>query len=244
MRAIFRREIIALFATSVGYLVIGLFLVLTGLFLWVFKGSFNIFDYGFADLGNFFLLAPWVFLFVIPALTMKSFAEEKKLGTLELLLIKPLSLWQTVFGKFFGTLAMALLALLPTLLYVITIYRLETDLGNLDLGVVLGSYMGLFFLLASYTAIGLFASVHTDNQIVSFIISMALCFGLYHGFDALATLFPTGELNLVVKRIGMKVHFDGFARGILDSRDLIYLGSITVFFLVLTAARLKNGTRS
>ena len=143
MIAIFKREIQSFFTSPIGYLVVGLFLVLNGLFLWVFKGPFNIFEYGFADLGNFFLLAPWVFLFLIPAITMKSFSEEKKLGTLELLFIKPISLWETVIGKFLGTFCLALIAILPTLLYVYTISQLGVTIGNLDMGMVLGSYFGL-----------------------------------------------------------------------------------------------------
>ncbi|MEL6918231.1 MAG: gliding motility-associated ABC transporter permease subunit GldF, partial [Bacteroidota bacterium] len=147
MLAIFKREIQSFFTSPIGYLVIGLFLILNGLFLWVFKGQFNIFEYGFADLGNFFLLAPWVFLFLIPAITMKSFSEERKLGTLELLLIKPIGIWKTVIGKFLGTVSLVLIAIAPTLLYVYTISQLGSTIGNLDTGVVLGSYFGLFFMI-------------------------------------------------------------------------------------------------
>jgi ABC-2 type transport system permease protein len=243
MLAIFRREIQSFFTSAVGYLVIGLFLVFMGLFLWVFKGSFNILDYGFADLEHFFLLAPWVFLFLIPAITMKSFSEEKKLGTLELLLIKPISLWQTVLGKFLGTFALAFIAILPTLCYVYTISQLGTTIGNLDLGVVLGSYLGLLLLIACYTAIGVFSSVQTDNQIVAFIVGVVLCFILYYGFEALSTLFPDGDMALFVQNLGLRAHFDGFARGIIDTRNLIYLSSLALFFLFLTGFQLKNGRR-
>ena len=176
MLAIFKREIQSFFTSPVGYLVIGLFLTLNGLFLWVFKGPFNIFEAGFANLDNFFLLAPWVFLFLIPAITMKSFSEERKLGTLELLFIKPISLWQTVIGKFLGTFTLAVLALIPTLLYVYCVSQLGTTVGNLDMGVVIGSYFGVLFLIASYTAIGLFCSAITENQIVGFILALVVCF--------------------------------------------------------------------
>src|SRR5690606_35229417 len=157
------------FTSPIGYLVIGLFLILNGLFLWVFKGPFNIFEYGFADMGLFFLLAPWVFLFLIPAITMRSFSEEKKSGTMELLFIKPIPLWTMVVAKFLGTFALALIAILPTLLYVYTISQLGVVVGNLDMGVVIGSYFGLLFLIASYISIGLFASTLSENQIIAFL---------------------------------------------------------------------------
>ncbi|MEQ8216756.1 MAG: gliding motility-associated ABC transporter permease subunit GldF [Arenibacter sp.] len=243
MIAIFKREIQSFFTSPIGYLVIGLFLVLNGLFLWVFKGPFNIFEYGLADLGNFFLLAPWVFLFLIPAITMKSFSEEKKLGTLELLFIKPISLWEMVMGKFLGSFCLALIAILPTLLYVYTISQLGVTIGNLDMGMVLGSYFGLSFLIASYTAIGLFSSTLSENQIVAFIIGMVLCFVMLYGFASLATILPNGPMILFVEQIGIKAHFESIARGVLDTRDIIYFTSLTLFFLYLTINQLKNQNR-
>ena len=243
MLTIFKREIRSFFTSPIGYLVIGLFLVLMGLFLWVFKGPFNVLDYGFADLGNFFLLAPWVFLFLIPAITMKSFSEEKKLGTLELLFIKPISIWETVIGKFLGTLSLALIALIPTLLYVHTISQLGTTVGNFDSGLIIGSYFGLFFLIASYTAMGLFASTLSDNQIVAFIIGMAICFSAYYGFEAVANLIQEGNMGVFVQNLGMKAHAEGIARGVIDTRDLIYFISLTFFFLFLTVLQLKTADR-
>tara|TARA_R110002049_G_scaffold2229_3_gene16253 strand:- start:5801 stop:6529 length:729 start_codon:yes stop_codon:yes gene_type:complete len=240
MLAIFKREIQSFFTSPIGYLVIGLFLALNGLFLWVFKGPYNIFDYGFADLSNFFLLAPWVFLFLIPAVTMKSFSEEKKLGTLELLFIKPISLWETVLGKFLGTFCLALIAILPTLLYVYTISQLGVTKGNLDMGMVMGSYFGLLFLISSYTAIGLFASTLSENQIVAFIIGMVLCFLMLYGFESLATILPTAPMVLFVEQLGMMAHFESIARGVLDTRDIIYFISLTLFFLFLTINQLKK----
>ncbi|MDO6518214.1 gliding motility-associated ABC transporter permease subunit GldF [Zobellia uliginosa] len=243
MLAIFKREIQSFFTSPIGYLVIGLFLVLNGLFLWVFKGPFNIFDYGFADLGNFFLLAPWVFLFLIPAITMKSFSEEKKLGTLELLFIKPLTIWQTVLGKFLGTLVLGIIALIPTLLYAYTISQLGTTEGNIDTGLVIGSYFGTLFLMACYTAVGLFASTLSENQIVAFITGLVLCFILYYGFDGLATVMDASETVVFVQKLGMKHHFESIARGVLDTRDLVYFVSLTAFFLFLTVEKLKNTNR-
>ena len=243
MVAIFKREIQSFFTSPIGYMVIGLFLVLNGLFLWVFKGPFNIFDYGFADLGNFFLLAPWVFLFLVPAITMRSFSEEKKLGTLELLFIKPISLWQTILGKFLGSFSLTFIAVIPTILYVYTISQLGVTSGNLDMGMVMGSYFGLLFLMASYTAIGLFASTLSENQIVAFITAMVLSFIMLYGFESLATIMPSGNTMIIVKELGMKAHFESIARGVLDTRDIVYFMSLTLFFLFLTLNQLKYQRR-
>ncbi|MFC4097864.1 gliding motility-associated ABC transporter permease subunit GldF [Euzebyella saccharophila] len=243
MLAIFKREIQSFFTSPIAYLVIGLFLVLNGLFLWVFKGPYNIFEYGFADLSNFFQLVPWVFLFLIPAITMKSFSEERKLGTLELLFIKPLSLSQTVLGKFFGTLVLGIIALIPTSIYVYAIHELGTTVGNLDMGPVIGSYMGTLFLMSCYTAIGIFASTLSENQIVAFIIGVVLCFLFFFGFEGLASLFDSGQASLTVQNLGMKHHFDSISLGVLDTRDLLYFILLTAFFLFLTWQQLKNMNR-
>ncbi|WP_026810596.1 gliding motility-associated ABC transporter permease subunit GldF [Arenibacter latericius] len=243
MIAILKREIQSFFTSPIGYLVIGLFLVLNGLFLWVFKGPFNIFEYGFADMGQFFLLAPWVFLFLIPAITMKSFSEEKKMGTLELLFIKPISIGSLVVGKFLGTFILSLIAVLPTLLYVYTISELGTTVGNLDMGMVIGSYFGLLFLIAGYTAVGLFASTLSENQIVAFILAMVVSFLIFYGFEAIASLIPSGNMHLFVKNLGMKAHFDSIARGVIDTRDIVYFIGLCSFFLFLTINQLKNQTR-
>ena len=239
MWAIVKKELTSYFTTPVGYLVMGLFLVLSGLFLWVFRGPFNIFDYGFADLSLFFLLAPWIFLLLIPAITMRSFAEERKLGTLELLLSKPLSTPTLALGKYIGTLSLTLLAVLPTLLYVATINELGTTPGNLDTGLVWGSYAGLFLLIMVYTSIGLFCSTLTDNQIVAFMSAVLVCFLLYYGFESLATLFPEGQTALWVQNLGMAAHYERIGRGVLDSRDLIYFLTLSAFFLYLSINRLN-----
>jgi ABC-2 type transport system permease protein len=239
MWAIFKKELTSYFTTPVGYLVMGLFLVLSGLFLWVFRGPFNIFDYGFADLSLFFLLAPWIFLLLIPAITMRSFAEERKLGTLELLLSKPLSTPTLALGKYIGTLSLTLLAVLPTLLYVATINELGTTPGNLDTGLVWGSYAGLFLLIMVYTSIGLYCSTLTDNQIVAFMSAVLVCFLLYYGFESLATLFPEGQTALWVQNLGMAAHYERIGRGVLDSRDLIYFLTLSAFFLYLSINQLN-----
>jgi ABC-2 type transport system permease protein len=240
MLAIFKREITSFFASPIAYLVVGLFLLFNGLFLWVFRDGFNIMDYGFADLSNFFLLSPWVFLFLIPAITMKSFAEERKLGTIELLFIKPLSMWQIAMGKFLAALVLAVIALLPTLLYAYTIQELVAPEGRLDMGMTLGSYLGLLFLIANYIAIGIFTSSVTDNQIVAFISGLVLCFVFYYGFEALSTLFGDGGMVLFIRQLGMKSRVDSIARGVLDSRDIIYFLSLAGLFLYMATIQLKS----
>jgi ABC-2 type transport system permease protein len=240
MWPVFKKEISSFFTSPVGYLVMGLFLVLSGLFLWVFKGPFNILDYGFADLSPFFLLAPWIFLLLIPAVTMRSFSEEQKLGTLELLLSKPISTTSLVMGKYFGALALVLIAILPTLLYVATIYNLGTTTGNMDTGLVWGSYGGLVLLMALYVSIGLLCSTLTENQIVAFLGAILVCFLLYYGFESLSTVFTDGNSALGIQRLGIKAHYERISLGIVDSRDLVYFLSLIAFFLFLSTHRLNH----
>jgi len=240
MFAIFQREVRSFFTSPVGYLIIGAFLLLTGLFLWVFKGEYNILDQGFADLGNFFLLVPWIFVFLVPAVTMKSFSEERKMGTLELLLIRPISIGELVLGKFFGAFLLGVIALVPTIIYVLAISDLGIVPGNYDLGVVLGSYFGLLFLLAAYTAIGLFASTLSENQILAFLAGILICFVLYQGFEAAASLAADGDRVQLIRSLGAKAHVDSIARGVIDTRDLVYFLSLTLMFLYLTQQRLKQ----
>lgn len=234
MLAILKKEINAFFASPIGYLVIAIFLVLNGLFLWLFKGDFNILDYGFADLSSFFLLAPWILIFLIPAVTMRSFSDEKKQGTLELLLTKPISYTNIILGKYLGAFILILIALLPTLIYVYTVYQLGNPAGNLDIGSTLGSYFGLLFLVAAYTAIGIFTSTLSDNQIVAFITSVFLCFLFYIGFEGIADFISSN----IIDQLGMSLHYKSMSRGVLDTRDIIYFLSITVFFLMLTKLNL------
>ncbi len=240
MRSIFKKEIASFFSTPVGYLVMGVFLVLSGLFLWVFKGPFNVLDYGFADLSLFFLMAPWVLLLLVPAISMRTLSEERKLGTLELLLSRPLSPTSLVLGKFLGILALVALTLIPTLLYVWAISELGSTPGNLDTGLVLGSYLGLFLLVSAYISIGIFASSLTENQIAAFLYGILLCFLLYYGFESAATLFSDGSSALSFGGLGMKAHYESISQGILDSRDLVYFLSVSAFFLYLTVQRIKG----
>ena len=236
MLSILKKEINSFFASPIGYLVIGIFLLLNGLFLWVFKGEFNILDYGFADLSSFFLLAPWILIFLIPAVTMRSFSDEKKQGTLELLLTKPISHLNIVLGKYFGSFILILIALLPTLLYVYTIHQLGAPAGNLDVGSTLGSYFGLLFLIASYTAIGVYCSTISDNQIVAFISSVFLCFLFYIGFEGIAEYTSSN----FIEQLGMSSHFKSMSRGVIDTSDIVYFISVALFFIVLTIRGIKT----
>ncbi len=236
MLAIAKREISNFFAGPIGYLVVAIFLVINGLFLWVFTGNYNILDAGFADLSAFFALGPWVLLFLIPAVTMRSFSDERRMGTLELLLTKPISVRNIVLGKYTGAVVLILLALVPTVLYVIAISKLGNPPGNWDIGSTLGSYIGLFFLVIAYTAIGVFSSTLSGNQIVAFIIAIFLCFLLYYGFEGLGGLSSGWDIT----RLGMKAHFDSVSRGVLDTRDIIYFVSIALLFLALTVFNLKK----
>jgi len=232
MFAILKKELNTFFASPIGYLVIAVFLLINGLFLWVFKGEFNILEAGFSDLTSFFYLAPWFFIFLIPAITMRSFSDEIRSGTIEILKTKPLSNWQIVIGKYLGAFLLIVLALIPTVTYVYTIHKLGNPIGNLDFGSTLGSYFGLLFLAAAFTAIGLFTSTLSNNQIVAFIIGVALSFLMFYGFEAIAEL----QLfkNFSIQNIGMNEHFKSMSRGVLDTKDILYFASVTFFFLFLT----------
>jgi len=227
MFALLKKEITSFFASPIGYLVLAIFLIINGLFLWLFKNEFNILDYGFADLTSFFTLAPWVLIFLIPAVTMRSFSEEKRQGTLELLLTRPITKLQIVLGKYCGAVVLIVLALIPTLLYVYTVYKLGNPSGNLDIASTIGSYIGLLFLVASYTAIGVFSSSLSKNQIVAFIIPVFTCLFFYIGFESLADFIAVDDL-------GMQAHYESLSRGIIDTRDLLYFLSVTIIFILLT----------
>lgn len=238
MKAILLREIKSFFGSPIGYLVIGLFLILNGLFLWVFQGDYNILNTGFADMSPFFTLSPWILIFLIPAVTMRSFSDEKKQGTLELLLTKPLSIWEIVNGKFLGALLLIVMAIIPTFIYVYVISNLGMPVGNIDMGSTIGSYFGLLFLIAAYSAIGIFTSTLSDNQIVAFIVAVFLCFFFYFGFEGLASIVPA--ISTFISSIGMQDHFKSMGRGVIDTRDILYFVSITILFLSFTVYKLKS----
>ncbi|XRE41882.1 Gliding motility-associated ABC transporter permease protein GldF [Tenacibaculum discolor] len=238
MLPLLKKEFNSFFASPIAYLVIGVFLLVNGLFLWVFKDNFNILNAGFADLNSFFYLAPWLFLFLIPAITMKSFADEFNSGTIEILKTKPVTDWQIVLGKFFAALLLVIIALLPTLTYAYTVYQLGSPFGNLDVGSTIGSYLGLLFLASTYTAVGLFTSTLSNNQIVAFIVSVFITFALFYGFDAVGS--SLGNSGYALQQFGINEHFKSISRGVVDTRDLIYFISVTFFFLFITKQQLKN----
>lgn len=238
MIAIALHEIKSYFGSPIGYLVIALFLLFNGLFLWVFDGEYNILQSGFADLSPFFTLAPWILLFLIPAVTMRSFSDEKKQGTIELLLTKPLSLWQIVSGKFLGAFLLIFAALLPTLVYVYVINSLGMPEGNIDMGRTIGSYFGLLFLVATYTSIGIFTSTLSENQIVSFLVSVLFCFLFYYGFEGISNYIKV--FGNSISFFGMDYHFKSMSQGVIDTRDLLYFLSTSFLFLSLTVFKLKS----
>ena len=238
MKSIVFREINSFFGSPIGYLVITVFLIGNGLFLWVFDGEYNILNSGFADLSPFFTLAPLILIFLIPAVTMRSFSDEKKQGTLELLLTKPLSIWQIVTAKFLGSMLLIVMAIIPTFIYIKVISSLGIPEGNIDMGSTMGSYFGLLFLIATYSAIGIFTSTLSENQIVAFIMAVFLCFFFYFGFERVSMIYPNSQG--ILSSFGMQNHFNSMGRGVIDTRDSIYFVSITVLFLSFTVYNLKS----
>lgn len=238
MYAIFIKEINAFFSSLIGYIVIGIFLVLMGLVLWVFP-DYSVIDGNYATLDTLFSMAPLVFLFLIPAVTMRTFAEENQTGTIELLVTRPIADWQIVGGKFLACFTLVAFALLPTILYYITVYVLGAPPGNLDSGGTMGSYIGLLFLASAFVAIGIFASSLSNNQIVAFLLAAFLCFFVYLAFDFLSRL-PVffGKTDDIVQAFGIQYHYNSMSRGVLDTRDLIYFISLTAVFLAATVLSL------
>jgi ABC-2 type transport system permease protein len=240
MYSLLRKEISSFLTSLTGYIVITIFLLAVGLFLWVFPGDFNIIDAGFTSLESLFVIAPWVFMFLIPAITMRSFAEEKRTGTIELLLTRPLSEWQIILAKYFAGLLLVVLSLIPTFVYYYSLQGLGNPPGNIDTGATWGSYIGLMFLGGAYVSIGLFASSITENQIVSFITAFFLCFFCYFGFDAIGGMEIFRSVDELIIDIGINAHFASMSRGVIDSRDVLYFLSFIFVFLALTRFRLLS----
>ena len=240
MYALFKKEISNFLSSLIGIMVIVVFLLITGLFLWVFQSDFNLLSYGYANLDGLFILAPWVFLFLVPAVTMRCFAEENRTGTIEMLLTKPLSDWQIILAKFFASVVLVLLSLIPTAVYYFSVYRLGLPVGNLDSGGILGSYIGLFLLSSSFVAIGLFCSSVTNNQILAFILSVFLCGFIYIGFEFIFSLSLFGPIDLFIKRLGMSAHYGSISRGVIDTRDILYFLSVIALFLSMTKLVLSS----
>ena len=233
MLTVFTKELRSFLSSLIAYIVIVVFLTGIGLFMWVFPAT-NVLDYGYADLESLFTLAPYVFMFLIPAITMRTFAEERKTGTMELLFTRPLTDWDIILGKYLSSLVLVILALVPTLVYYFSIYQLGSQPGNIDTPGTMGSYLGLILLGAVFTAIGLLASVLTESQIVSFIIALFLCFIFFEGFGYLANIRDSSDFSYYIVQVGINYHYETIRRGLIDSRNLMYFASVISVMLLTT----------
>jgi ABC-2 type transport system permease protein len=245
MFAIFRKEISGFFSSLTGYIVIIVFLLINSTFMWIFPGEWNVLDNGYAGLDTLFFLSPWVFLFLVPAVTMRMIAEEKRLGTIELLYSRPITERGFIYGKYLASVALVLLSLLPAAIYYISIYQLGETPGNIDKGGTLGAFIGLFFLASVYASAGLFSSSLTDNQVIAFIVAVLICFVLFAGFDSFAYLPGLKKLDEFVIRLGINEHYKSVSRGVLDIRDVVYFASVVAVFnestrLVLLSRKWKK----
>lgn len=241
MRYILVKEFRSFLNSLIAYMVMAVFLTAMGLLTWVFPDT-SVLDYGFADMGTLFSLAPYVFIFLIPAITMRSFAEERKTGTLELLLTKPLSDWDIVIGKFLACFLLVVVAILPTLIYYFSIRQLGNPVGNIDTSGVMGSYIGLMLLSAIFCSIGLLASSITPNQIVAFILAAFLCFIFFSGFHSVSSLPALASIAVGVKQLGILFHYETLSKGLIDSRDVVYFVSVTTLMLLFTKTILSART--
>ncbi len=239
MWSICKKELKQFFSSLTGYIAIILFLLVNGLFLFVLSDS-NIFDFGYASLDKFFELAPWILLFLVPAITMRTLSDEFKGGTFELLQTKPLSGWQVVGGKYLSVLIVLLFVIIPTFIYIVTIHSLSAQ-GGIDSGGIAGSYTGLFFLAAVFAAIGVCCSGFTNNAVVAFLISAFACLLIYFGFSAISRL-PVfqGSADYYIEMVGIDFHYRSISRGVLDSRDMIYFASLIFLFLLITIKNLHK----
>ena len=240
MLSIFYKELRSFFSNATGYIVIGIFLVLTGLFLWVLPGQFNILDSGYANIDGLFYIAPWLFLFLCPAVSMRLFAEEKQTGTWELLVTKPISKWSIVFGKYLAGWVLVLLSLLPTVVYYFSVSYIAEPQGNVDSGAFWGQFLGLVFLSAVYVAIGTFASSLSSNQIISFVVAVVISFFMLYGFDLLTGFFKSGSTIQTLELLGINAHYKSISRGVVDSRDIAYFLLVSLVFLFFTKSKISR----
>lgn len=240
MYSLFLKELSSFLSSLLGYVVIIVFLLVIGLFLWVFPTDFNLLDYGYANVDGLFIIAPFVFLFLIPAVTMRSFSDEKKSGTIELLFTRPLSDMQIILAKYFAAFSLVILSLLPTLVYYYSIWQLGLPPGNIDSGGFWGSFIGLLFLGATFTSIGVFSSSLSDNQVVAFILAIIISAFTYMGFDFIYSLELFGSIDLFILSLGISSHYSSISRGVVDTRDVVYFLSVILFFLFLTRFNLSR----
>ncbi|HTL82586.1 MAG TPA: gliding motility-associated ABC transporter permease subunit GldF [Bacteroidia bacterium] len=240
MYSLFAKEIRSFLSSLIGYIVIVVFLLAISLFMWIVKGNSNVLDQGYASIDTLFAIAPWVFLFLIPAITMRSFADEKKTGTIELLLTRPITDLQIILAKYFAGFILVAISLIPTLLYYYSVYKLGNPQGNIDSGSTMGSYCGLLLLGSAFVSIGLFASSLTDNQIISFILAFALCFFCYIGLEQISSLSLFGKADTFIQALGINEHYNSLARGVIDTRDVVYFISFNGVFILLTKTILES----
>lgn len=240
MFTIFKKEISSYFSSITGYVVMILLLTLLWLLVWIYP-DYNVFDTGYATLDPFFYFAPWIFIFLIPAITMKSFSEEIKSGTIELLSTRPITDLKIILGKYFASLFLIAFSLLPTLIYFYAVYQLGAPIGNMDTGATWGSYIGLILLCAAFVSIGIFASSITSNQIVAFITAVFLSYFTYDAFFRLSKLnFFAGSFETLVQNLGISYHYQSISRGVVDTRDVLYFISFSVLFILLTKTSLQT----
>lgn len=237
MLAVFVKEINSFLNSLIAYIVIGVFLTSIGLLMWVFPES-SILEYGYADMSTLFNLGPYVFMFLIPAITMRFFSEEKRTGTEELLMTKPLTSLQIILGKYFAGFALVILSVLPTLIYFYSVYTLGNPIGNLDISGTIGSYVGLVLLGGVFVAIGVFSSALTDNQVVAFVLAVFLCFVFYSGLSSLATIDVWGESSLLLQQISLVFHYESLSRGLIDIADIVYFVSVIALMVIFTQLKL------
>jgi len=239
MYSLFIKEIKSFFNSLTGYIVIIVFLLINSLFMWVFQGPLNLPDGGYATIDTLFVLAPWVFLMLIPAITMRSFAEEKQAGTLELLLTRPLSELQIICAKYFAAVVLIILSLLPTLVYYFSVVSLGNPVGNIDQGGTWGSYIGLLMLAIAYAAIGIFCSSLTDNLVVSFLLAAIMSLFICYGFEQIGNLLTMGKAGKIILSLGITDHYQSMSRGVIDTRDVVYFIALILAFLLMTKTRLE-----
>jgi ABC-2 type transport system permease protein len=243
MLTLYLKEIRSFLSSLIGYIAISVFITLIGIFMWVIPtegGGYNILDNGFANIDPLFFIAPWVYLFLIPAITMRSFSEEKKNGTIELLLTRPLTDLQIVLAKYFAGFTLVIVSLVPTLIYYYSVHILGAPKGNIDTGGMWGSYIGLLFLGAGFVAIGVFASAIAENQVIAFIIAMLLCFFCYIGFEYIAQSGVFGKYDAFFKGLGLNDHYTSMSRGVIDTRDVLYFISVIALFNLFTKIVLQS----
>lgn len=237
MLAVFVKEINSFLNSLIAYIVIGVFLTSIGLLMWVFPES-SILEYGYADMSTLFNLGPYVFMFLIPAITMRFFSEEKRTGTEELLMTKPLTTIQIILGKYFAGFTLVVLSVLPTLIYFYSVYTLGNPVGNLDISGTVGSYIGLVLLGGVFVAIGIFSSALTDNQVVAFVLAVFFCFVLYSGLSSLATIDVWGVASLVLQQVSLVFHYESLSRGLIDITDIVYFISVIALMVLFTQLKL------